>query len=109
MSIPIIISHQVEDFGRWKIGFYNHESARAETKIQAKAYRNTDDPNHVYVIGTAESKEAFDGFSSSPDLQKAMKKAEVISQPEFTILEEAQLSVWNFPTNKVQLRRGFVS
>ena len=89
MSITVIISHQVENFDRWKIGFDGHESTRAEAKIQAKAYRRADDPNHVYVIGTAESKEAFDAFTSSPDLQEAMKKARVISQPEFTILEEA--------------------
>ena len=41
------------------------------------------------MIGTAESKEAFDTFTASPDLQEAMKKAGVISQPEITILEEA--------------------
>ena len=89
MSITVIMSHQVEDFDRWKIGFDGHESARAEATMQAKPYRNTDDPNHVCVIATAESKEAFEAFTSSPDPQEAMKKARVISQPEFTILEEA--------------------
>ena len=89
MSITVIISHQVEDFDKWKIGFDGHEATRAEAKIQTKVYRHTDDPNRVYVIGTAESKEAFDAFASSPDLQEAMKKAGVISKPEFTILEEA--------------------
>ena len=89
MSITVIISHQVEDFDRWKIGFDDHESVRAEAKMQAKAYRSADDPNHVYVIGTAESKEAFDAFTSSSELQESMKKVGVISQPGFTILEEA--------------------
>ena len=36
MSITVIISHQVEDFDKWKIGFDVHESARAEAKMQAR-------------------------------------------------------------------------
>ena len=88
MSITVIIPHEVEDFDRWKIGFDDHGSARAEAKMQAKVYRSADDPNYVYVIGTAESKEAFEDFASSPDLQEATKEAGVISQLEFTILEE---------------------
>ena len=36
MSIAVIISHQVEDFHRWKIGFDDHESARAKAKNTGK-------------------------------------------------------------------------
>ena len=60
-----------------------------EANIKAKAYRKGDTPNHVYVIGTAESKGTFDAFVSSSDLQEAMKNAGVISLPEFTVLVEA--------------------
>ena len=88
MGITVIISHQVEDFQRWKIGFDAHESARSGAGIKASAYRKLDDPNNVYVIATAASKEVFDAFISSPGLQEAMQKAGVISPPEFTILEQ---------------------
>ena len=71
MSITVIISHLVEDFDRWKIGIDDHESVRAEAKMQAKAHRSAGDPNHVYVISAAESKEAFDAFTSSPDLTRS--------------------------------------
>ena len=71
----------------WKSGFDDHENARIEAGIKATAYRRVDAPNHVYVIGTAESKEVFEAFISSPDLQESMKNAGVISPPEFTILE----------------------
>jgi len=87
MSITIVVSHEVEDFQRWKLGFDDHESVRTEAGIKATAYRRVDAPNHVYVIGTAESKEVFEAFISSPDLQESMKNAGVISPPEFTILE----------------------
>ena len=68
----------------------------------------TDDPNHVYVIGTAESKEAFDAFTSSSELQEAMKKAGVISQPGFTVLEGANSASGASPQTKAPLRRGFL-
>lgn len=88
MGITVILSHQVEDFQKWKIGFDTHESARREAGVTATAYRKLDDPNDVYVIATAASKEVFDAFISSPGLQEAMKNAGVISPPEFTVLEQ---------------------
>jgi quinol monooxygenase YgiN len=87
MSITVIISHEVEDFQRWKTGFDEHESVRTEAGIDATAYRRADAPNHAYVIATAESKEVFEAFVSNPNLQEAMKNAGVLGPPAFTILE----------------------
>ena len=87
MSITAIISHEVEDFQSWKSGLDDHENARTGAGIKATAYRRVDASNHVYVIATAESKEVFEAFVSSPNLQEAMKNAGVLGPPAFTILE----------------------
>ena len=62
---------------------------RAEAGIHAKAYRNVDDPNNAYSIGTAPSKEAFIAFAQQPAIQEAMKNAGVLAPPEIKFLEEA--------------------
>ena len=89
MSITVSVSMQVADFDDWKAVFDARENDRAEAGIHAKAYRNVDDPNNAYSIGTAPSKEAFIAFSQQPVIQEAMKNAGVLAAPEFKFLEEA--------------------
>ena len=69
--------------------FDTRENDRVEAGIHAKAYRNVDDPNNAYSIGTAPSKEAHIAFSQQPVIQEAMKNAGVLAAPEFKFLEEA--------------------
>ncbi len=89
MSITVSVSMQVADFDDWKAVFDARENDRAEAGIHAKAYRNVDDSNNAYSIGTAPSKEAFIAFSQQPVIQEAMKNAGVLAAPEFKFLEEA--------------------
>ena len=89
MSITVIVSLQVANFDDWKTVYDARENDRVEAGIQAKAYRNVDDPNNAYSIGTAPSKEAFIAFSQQPVIQEAMKNAGVLAAPEFKFLEEA--------------------
>ena len=89
MSITVSVSMQVADFDDWKAVFDARENDRAEVGIHAKAYRNVDDPNNAWAIGTAPSKETFIAFFQQPVIQEAMKNAGVLAAPEFKFLEEA--------------------
>ena len=90
MSITMLVTHQVEDFDTWKIGFDAHESVRAEAGIKATPYKEIGgDPNHAHIIGTVSSKDVFEEFFSRPEMQEVMKNAGVIPKPEMTFLEEA--------------------
>ena len=55
MNITVVISAQVSDFGLWRSKFDGLEDQRIAAGISAKAYRNPDEPNTSYVIGTAPS------------------------------------------------------
>ena len=88
MSITVLISAQVSDFNLWKSKFDGLEDQRIAAGINAKAYRNPDEPNTSYVIGTAPSKEIFVKFFTSPDRQAIQDSGVITSQPEIVFLEE---------------------
>ena len=87
MSIKILISFEVRDFGEMKSVFDAAADARTEAGIAAEAYRNMDAPNNAWVIGTAPSKEAFTAFFSAPAAQERMRNAGEISPPTIILLE----------------------
>ena len=88
MSITVIISTQVSDFYQWKTKFDNLEEQRLAAGISVRAYRNPDDTNASYVIGTAPSREAFIEFFTSPERQAIQNSGVITSKPEITFLEE---------------------
>ena len=88
MSITVVISAQVSDFDLWRSKFDGLEDQRIAAGINAKAYRNPDEPNTSYVIGAAPSKEIFIEFFTSPDRQAIQDSGVITSQPEIVFLEE---------------------
>ena len=88
MSITVVISAKVSDFDLWRCKFDGLEDQRIAAGINAKAYRNPDEPNTSYVIGTAPSKEIFIEFFTSPDRQAIQDSGVITSQPEIVFLEE---------------------
>ena len=88
MSITVVISAKVSDFDLWRSKFDGLENQRIAAGINAKAYRNPDEPNTSYVIGTAPSKEIFIEFFTSPDRQAIQDSGVITSQPEIVFLEE---------------------
>ena len=88
MSITVVISAQVSDFDLWRSKFDGLEDQRIAAGINAKAYRNPDEPNTSYVSGTAPSKEIFIEFFTSPDRQAIQDSGVITSQPEIVFLEE---------------------
>ena len=88
MAITAIVSHDIKDWDIFKEGFDTHDSVRRAAGITAKAYKKTDSPNTVYVIGEIPSKEVFDDFFSDPDFHEHMENIGVILPVEVTVLEE---------------------
>ncbi|HIL18372.1 MAG TPA: hypothetical protein EYG12_03920 [Gammaproteobacteria bacterium] len=84
MSITVIISVQVTNFDDWKSQFSGIEAG-----IKATAYRDLDDSNKSYVIGTAPSKDIFLAFFSSPKRQDIQESGVITFAPQITFLEEA--------------------
>ena len=88
MTITAIVSHDIKDWDIFKEGFDTHDTVRRAAGITAKAYKKTDSPNTVYVIGEIPSKEVFDDFFSDPDFHEHMENIGVILPVEVTVLEE---------------------
>jgi len=81
----IMVSHRVEDFDRWRLGYTTADEVRRSGGIVGHAVnRSIDDPSMAIVYHQAESFDALRSFLGSEDLQLAMKQAGVISEPEVT-------------------------
>ena len=87
MSIQVIVSFEVESFAKWKLGFDNRQGRRAEAGIVANPYRELDNPNHVFILGTAPSREVFQSFFTNPLQQAGRTDSGVLSTPSVTFLE----------------------
>ncbi len=89
MSVTVIVSLKVSDFGQWKATFDAHAPAREAAGINAAAHRNLDDEGNAVAIGTASSKDAFIAFFTAPEMNEVQAKAGVLGPPEITFLEKA--------------------
>jgi hypothetical protein len=87
MSITVIVSFEVEDFDRWKVGFESRQDRRNESEIVAHPYRDMDKPNHVVILGTAPSREKFQEFFANPLQQASRTDSGVRGAPNVTFLE----------------------
>ena len=85
-AVPaMIITHHVEDFDTWLVGYdAADELRRSNGIIGDAANRSLDDPSFVLVYHQAESFDTLRSFLSSDDLHAAMKEAGATSEPEVT-------------------------
>jgi len=85
-----LIRHNVEDFGKWKGLFDEHDSVRKEAGEESyQLFQSAGKPNEVTVLFNWESKEKAEAFLNSDELKDKMKEAGVLDAPEVTFLEEA--------------------
>jgi hypothetical protein len=83
----IILNHKVAEYKSWKVYYDNDRSRRQKAGLrELKVGGKTDDPNHVYMIFETEDPESFRKMANDPELAEVMKKAGVVSPPEFVIL-----------------------
>ena len=85
MAITVIVKAEVKDFAEWKAMFDDLEQQRQQMGINFKAYKNEDNPNYSYVVGTAPSEAISKDFFNSPARQ-TIQKSIMVAPPEFTFL-----------------------
>jgi quinol monooxygenase YgiN len=84
-----IVSHDVEDYDRWKSAFDAGAQVRLRATIVGHSVnRSATEPNKVVSFFQADSAESLKALLQSDDLRAAMKKAGVTSGPEVTLLTD---------------------
>ena len=82
----IIMSHDVEDYAKWKPIYDADKTRRDDAGFRELAVgTKSDNPNSVYIIWDGDAA-IIDQMMHDPDLEAKMKEAGVISAPEVTII-----------------------
>ncbi len=88
--IYVFGNHPVQDFDTWKPVFDSDQPrAKAADIHLVKLFRSLENPNHVSMLFTVPSKEAFVAFINNPALPELMQKAGVLAPPVFEFFTEA--------------------
>ena len=69
MAITVIVKAEVKDFAERKAMFDDLEQQRQQMGINLMAYKNEENPNYSYVVGTAPSEAIFSDFFNSTERQ----------------------------------------
>jgi hypothetical protein len=87
-SLPgVIVTHEVEDYAKWKAAFDEHQGNRDGHGIVGHAVnRSVDNPNLVMVYLQARTPEEIKSFLEDPALKQAMGKAGVVGAPQFNLV-----------------------
>ena len=84
----MVIKHKVADYIKWRKEYDAHDSIRtAYTISHYMVGRGTDDANMIVTATKFIDLQKAKDFSALPYLKEAMKKAGVISKPEFSYYE----------------------
>ena len=84
-----VVSHKVDDFGKWKKVYDEFESVRQKFGVKEQLLiQAADDPNHVLVVGQG-ALDAIQKFISSDELKEGMRNAGVSSEPNLFVGDEA--------------------
>lgn len=80
---------KVENFDKWKRVFDERATVRkASGSRGGRLLRNADNPDEIVMILEWDSIENARKLVASDDLKKAIKRAGVIGEPEFYLLDE---------------------
>ena len=86
--IHMLIRHKVADFAKWKPVYDADASARQSAGLkEVHLYRNTENPNEVIGLFSAENLDRAKAFAASDELREAMQKAGVSDKPDVYFLE----------------------
>lgn len=85
----ILVHHKVNDFNSWKPFFEEHSSYRTDSgSLGGKIFRNSNDPNEIFVLLEWDSIENAMRFAQSDNTREKMKNAGVVGIPSIYFLEE---------------------
>jgi len=87
----MLVRHKVKDFKQWKP--YFDEDAKRRKSGGSKGgflYRNSDDPNEVFLLFKWDKLENAKKFQNREDLRDLMIKAGVSDNPDMYLIEEVE-------------------
>jgi uncharacterized protein YndB with AHSA1/START domain len=85
----VILKHKVKDYHIWRTHFDVDMERRLKGGFKnEKVYRDTEDPNLVYVTWDMDDTTGLNVLLHDPDLENVMKEAGVLTPPDVTILNE---------------------
>ncbi len=99
-TVSVFVSHEVEDWDKWKKVFDSHTDARkGASAIWHSVSRDAENENKIYIhiVGTDMAKAT--AFLESEDLNKAMKEAGVKAPPEIWVANDVEI---RSPEGKVE-------
>jgi hypothetical protein len=85
----LVVQHSVADFDTWKTSFDAHSSIRAGHG--ATSHRVLHDGNDVIVLIEFPDAVSVEAFATDPSLAEAMKNGGVVSAPQRSVVEEAEV------------------
>jgi len=87
-GVTLVVRHTVANFDKWKVGYDGNEAARKKFGwTSATVMTDAADPTHVVIVGKVKSLTQAKEFAGAPALKETMKKAGVISAPDFAFLK----------------------
>jgi quinol monooxygenase YgiN len=106
-ATAVVVTHDVENFERWKLAFDRHaESRRSAGVIATHINRDADEPNRlsVYLAGTDAARLA--AFLKSPDLASTMLDAGVKGPPSIATVTPIEDTTQKRPLAGVIVRHS---
>jgi hypothetical protein len=86
----LLVRHKVADFPEWKRVFDSHASAQRQAGLSVKhLFRNTENPNEVFILFEAQTLEGARGFVTAPDVPEAQHSSGVLDTPDIYYLEQS--------------------
>jgi len=83
----MIVKHKVADFGKWKLVYDGHDSARLADGLHSYVIaRGLQDSNMVLIAMKADDITKAKAFAKDPGLKTAMKKGGVKGTPSFSFV-----------------------
>jgi quinol monooxygenase YgiN len=75
----MIVDHRVEDYDAWRPHFDRSWTQDWTKGVRSyQVWRDEDDPNHIFVANTFDSREAAEAMAGNPLLLEAMGEGGVI-------------------------------
>ena len=86
----LIVTHKVEDFARWKVGFDSTIGMKKPHGWKHSSIYTVDgDRNNVMVVEEYATMAGAKAFAGSPELRAAMGKAGVLGAPDIRFVNQA--------------------
>jgi len=87
----ILISHRVEDYGKWKTSFENATTMRKESGERSyQLFRTHEDPNNLVLLFEWDNLENAQKFLDSEELRETMQQAGVTGKPEISFIDDIE-------------------